>query len=307
MKLLTLAIWIVIALAVVVPAGLVACGGDDGGASPGADAVAARVDGRPIPQSAVDLASAEARFAGVADDAGRALEAAIDRELLRAEAQRRGLVADEAEVESRLTAVTEQFGGVGALKSALEKAGMTASQLRESLRAGVLREAVQDARFSGVEAGSGAAHRFYERKRDALFTEAKAVKLAALVVRNEGIAGNAIKRLRQGRPFSEVSRQFSIDPQIKDAGGMLGWLDPRSLPEPLRKAVERLPVGRISPPVAGPGGTWVFDVVARRPERVAPFARVRDQIKDGLTGRLRSAALDKWLTTARKDAAIERL
>src|SRR5665647_1816779 len=186
-------------------------------------------------------------------------------------------------------------------------AAMSAAQFRESLRAGVLREAVQDARFPHVKAGPGAARRFYERRRADLFTEPAAVKLGAIVVRNDGIAGNAIKRLRQGRPFEEVSRQFSIDPEIKDAGGMLGWIDPRSLPEPLGKAVGRLRVGRISAPVAGPGGTWVFKVLARRPQRVAPFAQVRAQIEHGLTGRRRSAALDKWLATARKDALIERL
>ena len=301
--------WFLVALvAVLAAAALTACGGGGrDGASGSPDAVVARVDGRAVHQSAVDQARAEARFAGVAADAGKALDAAIDRELVRAEARRLGLAADEAEVESRVAAVSARLGGDAALKSALDKAAMSAAQFRENLRAGVLREAVQDARFPRVKAGPGAVRRFYDRRRADLFTEPAAVKLGAIVVRNEGIAGNAIKRLRQGRPFEEVSRQFSIDPEIKDAGGMLGWIDPRSLPEPLGKAVGRLPTGQISTPVAGPGGAWVFEVLARRPQRVAPFAQVRAQIEDGLTGRRRSAALDKWLATARKDALIERL
>ena len=298
-------------LAVVAAAGLAACGGGDGvgrdGASASPDAVVARVDGRAVHQSDVEQARAEARFLGAADDAGKALDAAIDRELVRAEAQRLGLAADEAEVTSRVAAVGAQLGGDAALRSALQKADMSAAQFRENLRAGVLREAVQDARFPRVKAGPQAARRFYERRLADLFTEPAAVKLGAIVVRNEGIAGNAIKRLRQGRPFEEVSRQFSIDPEIKNAGGAMGWVDPRSMPGPLSDAVARLRVGRISAPVAGPGGTWVFEVLARRRERVAPFAGVRAQIEDGLTGRRRAAALDDWLATARKDALIERL
>ena len=303
-------IWFLVALvAVLAAAGLAACGNGGGrdGASGSPDAVVARVDGRAVHQSAVDLARAEARFAGVDDDAGKALDTAIDRELVRAEAQRLGLAADEAEVESRVAAVSARLGGDAALKSALEKAAMSAAQFRGSLRVGVLRDAVKDARFPQLKAGPGAARRFYERRRADLFTESAAVKLGEIVVRNDGIAGNAIKRLRQGHPFAEVSRQFSIDPEIKAAGGMLGWVDPRSLPVPLGKAVARLRVGQISAPVAGPGGTWVFKVLARRPQRVTPFASVRAQIEDGLTGRRRSAALDKWLATARKHALIERL
>jgi parvulin-like peptidyl-prolyl isomerase len=300
---------LVACLAVSASAGLAACGdgGGSGGASGSPDPVVARVDGRAVHQSAVDQARAEARLTGADDDAGKALDAAIDRALVRAEAQRLGLTADEAEVESRAATVGAQLGGDAALKSALQKVSMSASQFRESLRAGVLREAVQNARFPQFKAAPGAARRFYERRRADLFTEPAAVKLGAIVVRNEGIAGNAIKRLRQGRPFDEVSRQFSIDPEIKDAGGMLGWLDPRSLPGPLGKAVARLPVGRISTPIAGPGGTWVVEVVARRPQRVAPFAEVRAEIEDGLTGRKRSAALAEWLDAARTDALIERL
>jgi len=294
-------------VAVLAAAGLAACGGgrDDASASP--DAVVARVDGRAVHQSAVDQARAEARFAGGADDAGKALDAAIERELVRAEAQRLGLTADEAEVERRLAAVGAQLGGDAALKAALEQAAVSEDQLRESLRAGILRKAVQDARFPQVKAGPGAARRFYERRRADLFTEPAAVKLGAIVVRNEGIAGNAIKRLRAGRPFEEVARQFSVDPELKSAGGVMGWIDPRSMPGPLRKAVARLRVGATSRPVAGPGGAWIFRVLARRPERVVPFASARAQIQDALTGRRRAAALDKWLATARKDALIERL
>jgi parvulin-like peptidyl-prolyl isomerase len=302
--------WFLVALVTVLAAaGLAACGNGavHDGVSGSPDAVVARVDGRVVHQSDVDQARAEAHFSGVADDAGKALDAAIDRELVRAEAERLGLAADEAEVASRVAAVGAQLGGDAALKSALQKAAMSESQFRESLRAGVLREAVQDARFPHVKAAPGAARRFYGRRRADLFTESAAVRLGAIVVRNEGIAGSAIKRLRQGRPFEEVSRQFSIDPEIKDAGGMLGWVDPRSLPGPLGIAVGRLSVGQISAPVAGPGGTWIFRVLARRPERVAPFASVRAQIEDGLNGRRRSAALDTWLATARKDALIERL
>jgi len=295
-------------LVVLGAAALAACGGDGrDGASASPDAVVARVDGRDVNQSAVDQARAEARFAGGADDAGKALDAAIDRELVRAEAQRLGLTADEAEVESRVAAVGGQLGGDAALKAALEQAALSEAQLRESLRAGVLREAVQDARFPHVKAGPAVARRFYERRRADLFTTAAAVKLGAIVVRNEGIAGNAIKRLRAGRPFEEVARQFSTDPELKSAGGAMGWIDPRSMPEPLSKAVARLRVGETSLPVAGPGGAWIFQVLARRPQRVVPFASARAQIQDALTGRRRAAALDQWLATARKDALIERL
>src|SRR5450830_1976966 len=75
--------FLVALVAVLAAAGLAACGGDGrDGASGSPDAVVARVHGRAVHQSAVDLARAEARFSG---DAGEALDVAVDRELVRAE------------------------------------------------------------------------------------------------------------------------------------------------------------------------------------------------------------------------------
>ena len=186
------------ALAVFAAVALGACGDGDGGASASPDAVVARIDGREVRQSDVDQVLAEARLTGDDGDDGAALDDAIDRELVRAEAERLGLTADEAEVESRLAAVGERLGGDAALQAGLEQAAMSEAQLRESLRIGVLREAVQDARFPDIKAEPRTVRSFYERQRADLFTTAAAVRLGAIVVRNEGIAGNAIKRLRPG-------------------------------------------------------------------------------------------------------------
>src|SRR5665647_3049177 len=87
--------FLVALVAVLAAAGLAACGGDGrDGASGSPDAVVARVH-------------------------GRALDVAVDRELVRAEAERLGLAADESEVASRVAAVGAQLGGDAALKSAL--------------------------------------------------------------------------------------------------------------------------------------------------------------------------------------------
>jgi peptidyl-prolyl cis-trans isomerase C len=308
------AVFCVALVAVLVVAVLLAgCGGGGGGAasaspsaSPSADPVVARVNGREVRQSDVDLARAEARLVGTDDGAKRALRSAIDGALVSAEGERLGLKADAAEVDRRLAAVRDQLGGQAALEAALEKTRMSLDQLRRSLAQGLVREAVQDARFPHVAADAGAVRAFYRRNREKLFTSPESVKLDAFVARNEGIAGNAVKRLEQGRPFAEVAHQFSTDPELKASGGAMGWMQTTALPAPLRRAVAGLRPGQTSPPTAGPGGVWVMKLLARRPVKVVALAEVRDQIQKGLDGEKRSAALAEWLVQARKDARIER-
>jgi len=290
-------------------AALAACGGSGGGptASPAADRVVATVNGRPVRANDVALVRAEKRFLGQSDAAPAALKEAIDRELLRQEAARLGVIADAAVVRKRLAEVTTQLGGAAALKTSLERAALTAAQLRQSITDGVRREAVQNAAFPKVVAGGKAARAYYVRHRKDAFTQAAAVRLGAIAVRTEGVAKNALGRLRQGRPFAEVARQFSVDPEARDAGGDLGWLLASSLPEPLRKAAMSAHLGVLARPVQA-GLTWyVLNIAARHPARVIPYAKVRTRLQEELTGVKRAKALGAWLAAARKDALIERM
>ena len=300
----------VVLLLVVLPAAsaLLAACGSGGGAEQGSGAeVVARVDGHDVTRAAVETVRAEARLEGREMTAAAALEEALRRELLRQEAQRLGVSAAAAAVRAREAALAARMGGEPALTAALTAAGMSRTQLRDSLRDGLLREAVRDRRFAAVRVSAAAARRFYERRRATLFTTPASVDLGAFVVRNEGIAGNALARLAAGQPFPSVARQFSVDPQLKNAGGRMGWVTAASLPAALRRAVRQLRVGEVSPPVAAPGGVWVLKLYGRRPARVVPFARVRDDLVAQLTARARDRALAAWLEKALAAARVERL
>jgi parvulin-like peptidyl-prolyl isomerase len=267
--------------------------------------VAATLDGKDVPVSAVEAVRAESRLLGETVAANEVLDLVVERELLRREAQLLGVQADASAVQRRIDAVTEQLGGDDALERALEAAGMTRRQLQQALEAAELFEAVGRVKFPERRADAADARRFYRRNRDD-FTTPAAVDLGAIFVRNQGIAGNALDRLESGRPFEEVARQFSIDPELKDQQGHLGWIDPGSLPGDLGEAVERLEEGALSPPVSGGGGVWVFKVFERRPERVTPLRDVDDEIIRQLTTRRRARALEAWLDEAREEASVKR-
>jgi parvulin-like peptidyl-prolyl isomerase len=292
----------------VIGAALAACGGADGPtASPSSDTVVAVVNGRPVHESDVAVVRSEKRFLGQPDTAAAALKEAIDRALVRSEATRLGAVAQAGIVRKSITDLTSEVGGAAALKTSLGRAATSAAQLRQSVTDGVLREAVQNAEFPTVVAGPKAARAYYVRHRKDTFTEAAAVHLRAIAVRTEGVAKNALGRLRQGHSFAEVAHQFSIDPVSRDAGGDLGLLLVSSLPGSLRKAAASAHLGVLAEPVQVGTVSYVLDVLARHPARVIPYAKVRTRIQEELTRVKRAKALEAWLVTVRKGALIERL
>jgi parvulin-like peptidyl-prolyl isomerase len=278
---------------------------DSASPSAPADPVVVLVDGHPVRQSDVDAVRAEFRLGGSSDTEARAEKEAVRRALVRLEAERLGVTADAGETEARRATMVEQLGGEEALAAALKQVPMTDEQLRSGLTDGVLREALQDAKFEDVSVTTPEARDYYDAHR-ASFREAASAHLWSIQVAAERIAESALDRLRSGRPFSEVARQFSTSPESKAAGGDLGTVALASLPAPLRKAVEDTPAGEVSDPVEGPGGWYLFKATDVQPARTAPFPEVRDQIIGELTRRERFDALEDWLDAAREAATVTR-
>ncbi len=283
---------------------LAACGGSaTPSASPTADSLAGVVNGHDLNASDVGVVLAERRLLG--QSAAGAFKEAVDRELVRQEAARLGVTAGTALIDKRIADLTTQEGGAAALTKALAAAKTTPAQLRQSITDGVLRQAVQDALFPKLGVGPAAVSAYYHSHVKDLFTRAASVHLAAIPVRARLIAENALKRLRQGHPFAEVARQFSIDPESKANGGDMGWVTVASLPAGLQKAVTGAKAGVMAKPVAAAGGWYVLDVIATQPTQVISFAKVRAGLRDELIRVKRSRALDAWIAQARKKASIQ--
>lgn len=292
-------------VAVLSMAGLGACGGSDTLPSPKAaagDAVLARVDGEEVTQAQVDAIRAEARLAGRDDGAGAARDEAVRRVLVRLEAERLGIrVADDA-VRQRVSDLEEKAGGGAALDAALEKAVMTRDQLAEAVGHSLLTEAVADAKNAHLEASPGQVRAFYDRHREDLYTTAASYRLGKITVPREKLAEELVRRLRSGASFPALARRYSMDQQTRYQGGDLGWVSAFTVPQEVLAVVEGVAPGGIAEPVWSSGKWQVFQVVARRPSRVVPFAEARDAIARELTRRRRAHALDRWI-----DEKLERV
>ena len=300
-----------LALSLAVAAG---CGDEPGGdaadatasASPEAEEILAWVEGEPITQADVDLVRAEARLAGTSDEPEAALEEAIGRALLRREAERLGLAVDDAAVEARLDEIRERLGGEETLAARLQTAAMTREQFRLGAEYGLLRERLRDHKFAEHRVSDKALRRFYDENRDKVFTEPAAVKLGSILFRGENAAKGVAGKLRAGKSFEDMARTYSADPESAQNGGMLGWIQVSSLPEPLAHAAEGLKRGEVSEVFQGPGGWYVLKLYERRAAETKTFAEVKGDLRLELDRRERLQALEGWLERERERVRVER-
>lgn len=281
------------------------CGGDDRpSSSPSAEAVVATVDGADVYAGDVELVRAERRFTGEDDGASAALDEALERAIMRREAESLGAEADEAVIGARLDELESTYGGAADLDAALASADLDRAQLRRIVADGVLRESLRDAKFSGMQVTPHAVRTYYRRNLRRLFTSAASVHLGAIQVRTEQVAKNAIGLIEGGRSFAQVARQLSMDPESRANGGDLGWVLTSSLPPDLRRAVAAAGVGVITRPVGGGNAWYVLNVIGKRPARVTPLSEVREELAVSLTRVKRSKALERWLDDARERAGV---
>lgn len=105
------------------------------------------------------------------------------------------------------------------------------------------------------------------------------------------------------RTFEDVARQHSEDGSAA-SGGDLGWFNPGAMVPEFEEAMNRLPTGGLSPPVASRFGVHLIQVMDRR-EVAVDLKQLRDQARGVLRERKFEEAYLEWSKDLRNRAYVE--
>lgn len=133
-------------------------------------------------------------------------------------------------------------------------------------------KAAYDARIDRYKEGERrrASHILIAVTKDAPEVEVKKAK---------GIAEEALAKLKQGPgDFAKLARQYSQDPASAQQGGDLGWFSRGTMVKPFEDVAFRLQEGETSGLVRSDFGFHIIQVTGVQPERIKPFAEVRDAL-----------------------------
>jgi len=230
------------------------------------------------------------------------LERLIDRELMLAEAGRRGIRPTPAELEKAL-ATTREGMPSKELEATLAEAGTD----RESWR----RAAERDLTIEKLQAAIAAAVTVSEQELDAWIARHRdqrelpeEVRASQILVRTEAEASEARRRILGGASFADVAREISLSPDA-DRGGDLGYFARGQMPPEFDAVVFTLPRGQTSEVVGSPYGFHLFLVLDRRPGRTRTEAELRANVRTALLAGKREEAFKTWLANTRAKASIK--
>jgi len=279
-------------------------------------AVVARVNGAPVPraefQRMLDNPLTRSQLQqeiGVKDPDPKELERlalrkVIHHRLMLQEAARRRIAVTDAELDQAIAALRRRFEDLESFGKWMKEQGLDDRALFEAIRGDMLAGRVWASLAEGVRITEEEAQQYYSSHKQDLVT-GEEVRLRIIAVKDEAAAEEILASLRKGASFGRLARQRSEGLRATQ-GGDTGWVDSRTLPKPLQKAVPLLKPGDVGGPLENGSGEFLLvGLEGRRPIRAKSLAEARPEIERRLLPARQQAAVTKWLTEQEQKSKIE--
>jgi parvulin-like peptidyl-prolyl isomerase len=264
----------------------------------------------------------------------------IDRALIEAEAERRGLAIAADKLESRYRQRVEEMGGDDAYRAYLNQTNITDEDFRHIVTGELYGEMVQQELSKDLSVEQSEAQAFYDKEKSntkyaALFIEPESVRASHILInarrlqirselqakgnrdqaqldrmvaeemnKRRARAADILNQLKRGANFAELARRYSDDPGTGERGGDLGRFTRDTHTPRFDEAAFALKPSQLSQVVETDYGFHVIKATEHHPERARRLDEVRAQIDQQLLARKRAERLTSWLEARRCSASI---
>jgi peptidyl-prolyl cis-trans isomerase SurA len=154
---------------------------------------------------------------------------------------------------------------------------------------------------------------YYRKHRDE-FTSKEQIKLRMIMVSGhkdtasapaqKELAEEVLGKLASGAEFEQMAQMYSED-STKDNGGDWGWIERKTLAEPLEKFAFNMPVGRISNIVDYAGNYYILKVEDKHGGSTKSLTEVRADIEKKLVEEEAHQLQERWIASLRQKAYIK--
>jgi peptidyl-prolyl cis-trans isomerase SurA len=154
---------------------------------------------------------------------------------------------------------------------------------------------------------------YYRKHRDE-FTSKEQIKLRMIMVSGhkdtasapaqKELAEEVLGKLASGAEFDQMAQMYSED-STKDNGGDWGWIERKTLAEPLEKFAFNMPIGRISNIIDYAGNYYILKVEDKHGGSTKSLTEVRADIEKKLIQEEAQQIQERWIASLRQKAYIK--
>jgi parvulin-like peptidyl-prolyl isomerase len=281
------------------------------GAARAYDHVVAKLDDDIILASDLADVLREKRGLVAVDDPGAAADtdsvrALLDRSLLLGVAKRSGVEPPDAEIHEQVEAmlqevqshypskdefskdIAEQYGSIEKFRQELARRATTDYRIGRAIANRFTLTDTDVAAFEAECRQKGVLPESYHLRRIGVVVDpAKGSGRAAALAR---VAGLLEKANQEGLSFVEAARRYSQIPGEAELGGDLGYIAADKLTPDVRRAVEKLEPGQVTPPLITGNFACIFYMESKRGARSALFEKRFVEQREALLKELRRKA-----------------
>jgi parvulin-like peptidyl-prolyl isomerase len=153
---------------------------------------------------------------------------------------------------------------------------------------------------------------YYNTHREE-FTAKEEIKLRLIMIPShahesgaaaqKAMADEIVGKLANGAEFDRMAQIYSED-SSRELGGDWGWIERKTLAEPLENIAFKLPVGKVSKIVEFKDSYYILKVEDKRGGATRSFAEAHDDIEKKLIQKQAQDLQERWLASLRSKAFI---
>lgn len=229
--------------------------------------------------------------------------------LIKQQARKLKLDVSDREVEAVVDNIKKQNLITDAeLKEQLKKENIVYKDFTEGIRTSILRTKVLGrAIASEVMLSDKDLKRYYDTHLEELKEEEYRVQhifVSGQKRDGQDRAQAAHKLLQEGKPFQEVVREYSDEPNAEQ-GGDIGWVKKADLIPELREGVKLLAPGTYSGVIRTPYGYHIMKLVQVKKVDAQPFETIKDKLQERIIQEESDRKYKEYIKKLRASSYIE--
>ena len=216
-----------------------------------------------------------------------------------ADAHKLGVKVTDAEVQKALTkAENQQFPNGKGFSTFLSQTGQTQQDVLYRFRVSTIVQKL--AAKHNTKVTQAEIDKYYNAHATQFGTQ-ESRNIRVVLAKNQADALAAKKALSSGQSWAAVAKKYSTDPTTKNTGGLLNGVTKSQADPALAAVAFTAPVNKLSGPVKGQFGYYVYDVIKITPATHQTLAQATSLIRQQLTSQASQNAQTAVDTRAKKD------
>ncbi|WP_219834952.1 peptidylprolyl isomerase [Paenibacillus sp. R14(2021)] len=224
----------------------------------------------------------------------------IQEELVKQEAQKKGIVITDKEVDAEITKIKKRFPSEADFEAALQQSGITLEDLKKQIPMQLRIFKLLEPR---VKVTDEEVKKYFEQNKET-FGQPEQVRASHILVSTKVEADDIMKQLKAGADFAKLAKERSIDVGSKNAGGDLGFFGKGEMVPEFEKAAFSLKVGELSEPIKTEYGYHIIKVTGHKEAKIATLEEKKAEIRDLILQQKVTELSAAWLEELKSKAQI---